>query len=492
MPELKSPDKPNVLLICTDHWPGQVLGTAGHPVVMTPTIDQLARCGTTFTNAYSACPSCVPARLSLMTGMSPRANGLRSYADGIEFPELPTVAQCFRDAGYQAYGVGKLHVYPQRHRVGFDDVLVDDQGRHLFHDTPDGIADDYELFLAEQGYPGMEYAGGMTQNEFVTRTWHLPERCHPINWAVYEMCKYIRRRDPRKPGFWYLSFSVPHPPLTPLQAYMDMYRDADVDEPAAGNWSAEFDRLPYHIKTLSNTDNLSMSRAGRHEFELSRRAFYATLTHIDHQIRVVIGYLREAGLLDNTIVVFTSDHGHMVGEHGLWCMTPFYEMSANIPLVIMPVQGDERMPAGAKDDRIAEFADITPTLLDLAGVPIPDGVDRLSLAGGTKRDYLYGEHGEGAAAMRMIRSGKHKLIYYPVGNQRQLFDIENDPRECVDLGTDAVHSETLERLTGLLVENLYGDDLQWLNDGKLVGVPDIEYVPSPSRHLRNQRGLRFM
>ena len=170
-------DRPNVLLICTDHLSGLVMGNAGHPVVMTPTLDHLSRCGTTFTNAYSACPSCIPARRSLMTGTSPRANGLRSYKEDAPFPDYPTLAQCFRDAGYQAYAVGKLHVSPQRHRIGFDDVLLEEQGRHQFEDIPDGAADDYEMFLADQGFPGREYASGMTQNEFLTRSWHLPEHC---------------------------------------------------------------------------------------------------------------------------------------------------------------------------------------------------------------------------------------------------------------------------------------------------------------------------
>ncbi|MDA0746511.1 MAG: sulfatase-like hydrolase/transferase [bacterium] len=492
MPDFIKPDQPNVLLICTDHWSGLLTGEQGHPVVMTPTVDHLARCGVTYTNAYSACPSCVPARRSLLTGMSPRANGLRSYADGLDFPDVPTMAQCFRDAGYQAYCVGKLHVYPQRHRVGFDDVLVDDQGRHLFHDIPDGIADDYELFLAEEGYPGQEYAGGMTQNEFITRPWHLPEHCHPINWTAREMCKYIRRRDPRKPGFWYLSFSAPHPPTTPLREYMDLYRDAPLDEPATGNWSENFDDLPYHIKTLSNPDDQSMPRANRHEWELTRRAYYATLTHIDHQIRIVIGTLREAGLLDNTIVLFTSDHGHMVGEHGLWCMTPFYEMSAKIPFILMPTQGDKRIQPGSTDHRLAEFGDIMPTLLDLAGVPIPDHVDRQSLVTNQKRDHLYGEHGEGQAAMRMVHDGRFKLIYYPVGNQEQLFDIDNDPRECTDLAQNPTHANDLNRLKKILIDNLYGDDTTWIKNGELVGLPAKEYVPAPNRAMRNQRGLRFM
>ena len=125
-------------------------------------------------------------------------------------------------------------------------------------------------------------------------------------------------------------------------------------------------------------------------------------------------------------------------------------------------------------------------------MPIPDHVDRLSLAGEERRPYLYGEHGENQAAMRMIRQNAHKLIYYPVGNRKQLFDIDADPLEIDDLAEHGDRSETLARLEKLLVSELYGNDLGWVKDGELVGLPDIEYTPSPDRNLRNQRGLRFM
>ena len=171
--------RPNVLLICTDHWGGPLTGSVPHPVLITPTVNQLRRNGVTFTNAYSACPSCIPARRTLMTGMTARSHGDRSFQERAPFPQAKTLPQCFRDGGYQAFAVGKLHVYPQRNRIGFDDVLLEEQGRrHL-----EGRADDYELFLADQGYPGMEYAGGMAHNDFLSRPWHLPEYCHPINWA---------------------------------------------------------------------------------------------------------------------------------------------------------------------------------------------------------------------------------------------------------------------------------------------------------------------
>lgn len=482
-------DQPNVLLICTDHWSDLFTRASGHPVVMTPTLDQLTRSGTRFTQAYSVCPSCIPARKSLMTGMRARTHGDRVYRDGVPMPEVPTLAQCFRDAGYQAYAVGKLHVWPQRDRIGFDEVILEEQGRHQHRDIPEGVADDWELYLMEQGYTGQEYATGMCHNDWLARTWHLPEKCHAINWAAREMCKAIRRRDPRKPGFWYLSFSAPHPPLTPLQAYMDLYRDVEIDRPVVGDWARNFDDLPYYMKV--RTYPSALHGAPPTEVELARRAYYATLTHIDHQIRTVIGTLREAGLLDNTIIVFTADHGHMAGEHGLWCMTPFYEASAKIPLIIVPPRGEKRLGVCVEDDRFAEFGDLMPTLLDLAGFPIPDHVDQLSLLGSKRRDYLYGEHGENHAAQRMIRRGRFKLIYYPIGDYTQLFDVANDPRETHDLSDDPSYSEELVSLKELLKEHLWGSDLEWVKDGELVGLPDRAFKPGPIQQLQGQRGIRF-
>lgn len=146
--------RPNVLLICADHWPGSLLGCAGHPAVMTPTLDQIAANGIRFPNTYSECPVCVPARRTLMTSLKPHSHGMLSNND-MPMPDVPTMAQCFRDAGYQAYAVGKLHASPQRQRLGFDDVILDEEGR-----GHEGIgADDYELYLADHGHAGERFAG---------------------------------------------------------------------------------------------------------------------------------------------------------------------------------------------------------------------------------------------------------------------------------------------------------------------------------------------
>ena len=480
-------NRPNVLLICTDHWSGLLTPWAGHTAAMTPTLEQLSRNGISFTNAYSACPMCIPARRSLMTGMSARSHRDRIFKERERFPDVPTLAGCFKQAGYQAFGVGKMHVYPQRDRIGFDDIILEEQGRHHLG----GGADDYELFLAEQGYAGREYATGMAHNDLITRPWHLPEYCHPINWAVREMCRTIHRRDRSKSGFWYISFSAPHPPLTPLREYMDLYRDSAVDKPSLGDWAADPEQLPHAIK-VRNVNQSALEGTAGPQHTLARRAFYATLTHIDHQIRLLIGCLREEGILDNTSIIFTADHGHMIGEHGLWCMSPFFEMSAKIPLVVVPPAGENRLQPGTKDDRIAEFGDIMPTLLEICGIPVPDTVETLSLLSGPKREYLYGEIFEGETAMRMIRAGSLKLIYYPAGNRFQLFDIESDPRETRDLSGDPGYAQNLENLRNLLSQNLYGGDEQWIRNGSFAGLEVEPFRPPPNRDLGGQRGLRFM
>ena len=474
-------EKPHVLLISTDHWPAALLGEAGHSAIITPTLDELARSGTRFSNAYSECPVCIPARRTLMTGTPPKTHGDRVFKTLEPMPALPTLAQTFRSSGYQAYAVGKLHVYPQRNRIGFNDVILAEEGRpHL------GAVDDHDLYLSDHGFAGQGFAHGMSNNEYSHRPWHLPEHAHVTNWAAREMCRLIKRRDPQRPGFWYLSFCHPHPPLVPLQSYLDLYMDVDIDRPYDGEWSRDVANLPFALKQIQ----------GKHahlkdaEIRRIRRAFYALCTHIDHQLRVVIGTLREEGLLDDTIILFTSDHGDMLGNHGLWAKRLYYERSANVPMILVG-GSDGRVPHHAVDDRLVGWQDVMPTLLDLAGVEIPDSVEGLSMVGQPRRSALYGECGEDASASRMLRDERYKLIYYPVGNRSQLFDLQEDPDERVDLSSSEAHASVCANLKEQLISQLYGGDLQWLDNGQLVGLPDRTYTPGSNKGLSGVRGLHF-
>lgn len=474
--------RPNVLLITADQWPGFLLGASGHPVIETPTLDTLATAGTRFTATYSECPICIPARRTLMTGTSPRTHGDRIFKTQEPMPRVPTLAGTFRANGYQATSVGKLHVYPQRDRIGFDDTILAEEGRPQL-----GAVDDYDIFLANQGLAGQQFMHGMSNNEYAWREWHLPEFNHVTNWTAREMCRAIKRRDPTRPAFWNLSFSHPHPPLVPLRSYLERYERTDIDPPVIGDWAANFDDLPHALQLVQ----LYWSRLTDKQMAEMRRAFYALCTHIDHQIRVVIGTLREENLLDDTAILFTADHGDMLGNHGLFAKRLFLDPSACVPSILVLPSGEATESRGGTRDELFGLADVMPTLLEIAGIAIPDTCDGISMLGGQGRPFLYGECLEDGKATRMVREGPHKLIWYPAGNRLFLFDLANDPAESRNLADDAAHADTRKRLEKTLVSQLYGADLDWIEDGRLTGFAAPDLPQLDNRGLSGQRGLHY-
>lgn len=466
----------NVLMISTDHWSAPLMGCAGHPTIMTPTLDQLARDGLRFANCTSTCPVCIPARRSLMTGMFPASHGDRVYSDQLPMPNVTTMAQAFRNAGYQAYAVGKLHVYPQRNRIGFDDVVLMEEGRYDF-----GVVDDYQIWLGEQGYVGEEFLHAMGNNSYLTRPWHLPESAHPTSWATHQMMRMMKRSDPTRPAFYYISYQFPHPPLVPLKEFLDFYTYAEIDMPEAGDdWLT--DETIYRLlkeQAEPYTDK---------EIRRARKAFYALCTHIDYQIRNLIGTLRESNQLKNTVIVFLSDHGDTLFDHGICGKRTFFRGSCNIPLILSGEPVKEWR--GQVSSQIACLEDVMPTVLSLCGVPVPNTVEGIDLLH-QNRQMLYGEIGEGRKATRMATDGRYKLIYYPCGNVFQLFDTELDVNEHHNLYGKPELTQVQDKLMAYLIGHLHGGDMTWIRNGVLVGVEAGSYEPEPDYELYNQRGLHW-
>lgn len=529
-------DKPNVLLINVDHWAASMMGCSGNKEILTPTLNEIAQNGVMFDRCFSTCPVSIPARRSLMTGLSPCTHGDRVYNEYLKMPKVKTMAQAFRDSGYQAYAVGKLHVYPQRDRIGFDDVLLSEEGRYEF-----GTIDDYQIWLGENGYLGKEYMHGMGNNQYYTRPWHLPEEAHHTNWATKEMINMIKRKDPMRPGFYYISYIYPHPPLVPLKCYLDMYNDLEVSSSPIGNWAkrlqdnkdkpkhsvttygvdegsplAEDDILDIYMNNgiskisndINNTkyikivENIKVvkkrqvvaSKYNEREKVMAKKAFYALCTHIDNQIRLLIGTLKEEGLLENTIIAFTSDHGDMLFDHNMVGKGTFYRNSTNIPLIITG-RPMEKM-AGTISSKLACLEDIMPTLLGLCGIDIPKTVEGINLFS-EKRDMLFGEIYNDELATRMVTDGKYKLIYYPYGNKLQLFDLREDPNDIVNIAKNDEYSYVLNKLKKHLIEKLNHGDEKWVINGELVGVQLKDEDKYPERYsntecldysLSNQRG----
>jgi len=430
-----------------------------------------------------------------MTGTCARTHGDRVFNEFLEMPDVPTLAQAFRDDGYQAYGVGKLHVYPQRARIGFDDVRLNEEGRRVNYPY-EMREDDYARFINRKGYTGLDYAHGMSTNNYVTRPWHLPEHVHQTSWTTREMCEQIIRRDPTRPSFWYCGYTAPHPPLVPVQEFLDMYADIDVELPRIAPWASDPNRLPYCVQYYRSLFDIRTEKLTRSAL----KAFYALCTHIDFSIRSIIGTLREERLLDDTIIALTCDHGDMLGTNGLWAKNLFYEESARVPFIVIPTPDDHSLRLGEADDRLVELRDMMPTLLSMAGAPVPESVEGLDLSDpSATRDHVYGELWEDDRATRMIRTDQYKLIYYAVGNKVQLFDMHEDPLEMNDLSGDRELSTIRRELEEMLIGHLYGSDRHWVKEGDLVGLPDKAFTfrgkPEncgvlANRDLLLQRGIR--
>lgn len=477
----------NIVLICTDQWRGDCFSVLGHPDVRTPNLDRLASSGTISTAAYSPSPTCVPARMSLLTGLDPAHHRRVGYQDGVPFDVETTLAGTFSQAGFQTQAIGKMHVYPERHRAGFDNVILHDGYLHYARRNRRDIRfyDDYTAWLRNQ--PGSvafddEFANAVNCNEVLARPWERPEYQHPTNWVTTEAIDWLYRRQPDQPFFLYLSYHRPHAPYNPPQWAFDMYADKDLQMPQSGNWEDELLSdyrddldLQAHVATYPQ-DIANRARAG----------YYGNITHIDAQIERFIEALHDFGLMEDTILCFTSDHGDMLGEHGMWRKGYPYEGSSRVPLIF----AGPRIRQGVSDEIIA-LTDLMPTLLELAGVEVPADIDGISYADvftegrGQTHDYLHGEHVIFGQSLQWIITSTHKYVWWSQEGTEQLFNRQADPDEQCDLLraerlTQLSEDDTNALLTCRrhLIDKLDGREEGFVRQGALVPGRPVSAVLS--------------
>jgi len=494
-------DRPNILLILTDHWRGDCLSRLGHPVVETPHLDSLSRGGTTFTRGYTPCPSCIAARRSLMTGMTPYSHGMVGYQDGKPWEYAHSLAGTLRDAGYQTANIGKTHFHPPRLHLGFEELT---------------ISADYEEWLAQQ--PGVEVekgAHGVPGNSWLGRPNHLPEHQMEETWFVSRALEFLRKRDPERPFFLCLSFNGPHPPWCPPQVYYDQFIDRQLPSPVVGDWAQRHaDEAEYPMDV-----NAWRGKVPKHQVHRARAAYFAYLAFLDAQIGRFLERLHRGGLLGRTMTAFTSDHGEMLGDHHLWRKTYAYEPSARVPLIVRPpaapisgadVSGDSRAAVASRQGRDAPldqeaeaqrnvecslpvgWEDLMPTFLETAGVDIPDTVEGRSLwpllRGQTVewREYYHGEHSpcyERINACQFLSDGHTKYVWNPSTGEEQLFDLDEDPEECRDLAPAG--GDALGQWRQRMVRELAGRE-EGMSDGERlspVPVPVWRFGEADEVHL---------
>ncbi|NOU88363.1 arylsulfatase [Paenibacillus sp. LMG 31460] len=471
--------KPNILFITVDQMRGDCLSALGHPIVQTPNLDKLAEDGVLFRNAYSATPTCIPARAALLTGMSQRSHGRVGYEEHIPWTYEHTLPGELANAGYHTQCVGKMHVYPTRNLCGFHNVVLHDGYMHYNRDNSRTAhaehfneCDDYLNWIrnTEPGTYDLMDNGLDCNASTVALPWHLPERLHPTNWAVTQSIDFLRRRDPSKPFFLWTSFVRPHPPFDPPQAYFDMYLNEDMPDPPVGDWVDVQSAENGSVHPTTGISKLTKKRLNR-----AKAAYYALITHLDFQIGRLLNALSEYGVLRNTVVVFTSDHGEMLGDHHFFRKALAYEGSAKVPLIVTDYTGRLGLNRGAEEERITELRDIMPTLLDAADVTVPDSVEGKSLLPlcreGTDvawREYVHGEHAYGGLSHHYVTNGREKYIWYSQSGDEQLFDLTLDPEELSNKTGDPTWQLSLQSWRERLVRKLEGREEGYVRDGALV------------------------
>jgi arylsulfatase A-like enzyme len=471
-------DRPNVVLIFTDQWRGDFLGSL-HDKVKTPFLDQLAGEGIMYTSAYCATPSCIPARASLLTGMSGSSCNRIGYMDGVPWRYPVTMQGVFRDAGYQTINVGKTHYYPRREGQGFEINRLYDPQNWL-----DGEKSDYHKWLNEEtGGKVIDPADAVDNNGFCYIPWTYDNYLHPTEWTADTAMEEIKNRDKERPFFMQIGFHRPHPPLDPPEAYFNMYRDTDFGEAPIGDWEPE----EWRRETTSNAPLFGVK--SEEDRQVAIRAYCAQLTHIDHQIGKIIYYIRRYDHTKNTIIMFTSDHGDLLGDHCTWRKIFPYEGSSKIPMILNTpdkvTQTVNTTLGYRKDSTPVTHMDIMPTLLSLANIDVPGNVEGIDFSGplyGRKiegREFIHGEHTAGETmGVQFVTDGKIKYCYDTLSGREELFDLVDDPGELRNLAGVDDYSNLKERWKKRLVEILEKrPDDGFVKNGELqTGI-----VPPPIR-----------
>ncbi|NED99702.1 sulfatase-like hydrolase/transferase [Phytoactinopolyspora halotolerans] len=464
---------PNIVLITTDQQRYDTVGPRAPDFLRTPHLDHMAREGITYSSAYAQCPMCVPSRVSIMTGRTVAGHGMAHNGHSSEVVDRETsLPSMLRQAGYQTAAIGKMHFTPERARHGFDEML---------------LPADYYTEMTRRGHDVQPMRHGLGQNELYPGMATVPESLTLTSWTAERCVDYIReRRDPTVPFFLWCSFSKPHPPLDPPEPYYSMYLNSPIPEPVFGDWS-EDERCPEAFRRAR--EKWSLDLIPPEVIRAARAAYYGLVTHIDYAIGRVFAALQDLRMFDDTLLVFTSDHGEYLGDHHTGAKTFFHEASAHVPFIVrLPKSWDDRRHGTTVADPVTH-ADIMPTLLAAAGQPAPgqcDGQDLFALARGeldSPRRYVDGVGRVPDATYHAITDGRWKYIHYPEGDTEQLFDVENDPDERTDLSGSSEHEKRRADLRQELIDLLERRGSEWVRDGRLVSQ---EPFGDTTRDRRNE------
>lgn len=455
-----STKRPNILIIMSDQHHAGVMGCAGDPVVQTPNLDRLAASGVRFDSAYCASPLCCPSRMSFMTARHPHEIGVWENEDELR-SDIPTFAHVFHAAGYDTILAGRMHFVGADQRHGFAKRLIGDvvptaylQGGWQLDRVVGNLQDTCGTSLNGIVKSGPGHTGYKAYDEAVTET--------TVDWL---------RKRPQcgdAPFMLTVGYVSPHCPFVAPPDDFEYYRHKIAVADLPGPDEA------LHPRNAALRKGWGIDPAPPVDAQWRTRvAYYGLTTFIDRQIGAVLDALDASGLADNTIVVYCSDHGESLGEHGMWWKSTFYEGSSRVPLI---VSSPKRLKAGVRGENV-NLMDVGPTVLALSGLkPLPGASGRsfaplLEDRAGEWEDTTYAQYAVDAVC-RMVRSGPWKYNYYH-GMAPELFHMEADPAENNNLAGQSAYADIEQGLKKLVLRNWDPEWVQARKEQIVAGRPLI-------------------
>jgi arylsulfatase len=460
---------PNILFLMDDQHRGDWLGAAGAKWIITPNLDRLARDGVLFRRGYSSSPSCLPARAALLTGMSPWGHGSLGY---VPIPERYAceMPRTFTEAGWSTCAIGKNHFTPMRNSHGYQKVIL---GEPNIRDLPEIC--DYRAWFDKQApghHPFEGFRSGNDQRGGIC--YPLPEELHESRWVADQAIEFLNDRKKNQPWFLKVSFLYPHTPLNPPKRWYDRYEGVDIPSPAIGDWAQK----EYGGTQTSFAKKAETTRGivPAEELRATRRSYAAAISYVDEQIGRILAALEERGDLENTLILFTADHGDMMGDHLLYRKTYPYEGSVNVPMIVSwPKSLGLKAKQGQVRQELAELRDVFPTFLDAAGLPRPGTVEGISLLdilrGKPGRKLLDLEHASCYApkdGWLALMDERYKYIYFEHPGQQQLFDLSKDPTEGNNLADQPDSAKLVKQWRQKMVDHLKVRGEPWVRGGDLA------------------------
>jgi arylsulfatase A-like enzyme len=478
-----APARPNVLVIQADQFRADCFGAAGNPDVLTPNLDRLAADGVRYPNAFCPFPVCTPSRYSLLTGLHARQHGGLTNRSTLA-PGIDTFPRALRRTGYRTAAVGKMHFTPTYLDTGYDRMDLAEQ------DGPGRYDDDYhrELLgaglvpvtdLVDQEHEYRQRAPASYWQTFGCGRSNLPAEWHSTTWIAERAHRVLNGWSADGGQLLHVSLVKPHHPFDP-PAPWDELHDPDALTLLPGWTAAIPDADRAHRRAYFDYEPLTS-----HVLRRVMAYYYGAISHLDHQIGRLLDLLRRRGLYDQTLIIFTSDHGEYLGFHHLLLKDgPMYDPLVKVPLLVKFPAGRRR---GVVDDALVSLIDVAPTILGVCGCPPRTSLPGIDLSDqSVVRDHVIAEDRRQGSAI-MLRTRRHKLLSYDDADRDAFFELEHDPYELHNRIGDADHDEAVRDLRNRLSHwALFDATMPTYADeaAPQIGRPDARGIDEAGRRAR--------